>query len=376
MGGRGAGKTFAGSAFVVSEVRSGRARRVALVGETLHDARAVMIEGASGVLAACARWRPRFEPSKRRIVWRNGAVAEFFSGDDPESLRGPQFDLAWCDEFAKWREPQAAFDMLQMALRLGARPRAMVTTTPRNIGPLKRLIAAPDTIVTRAGTAANAANLAPDFLARMALRYGGSALGRQELDGEIVEDDAGALWRRAWIDAARAREAPELERVVVAVDPPAGAGEGADACGVIVAGRAGGEAFVLADRTTQGLSPMGWAGAAARAFDEFEADAIVVEVNQGGELAKQALAQARPGAPVRAVRASRGKAARAEPVALLYERGRVRHVGSLAALEDEMCAFDGARSAGRSPDRVDALVWALTHLMLDGEAGAPRLRRL
>jgi phage terminase large subunit-like protein len=371
LGGRGAGKTRAGAEFILDEIAHGRAKRAALVGETLHDARMVMVEGVSGLLA-CAHPKPEFEPSKRRLTFANGAVAEWFSAEEPDSLRGPQFDLAWCDEFAKWREPQAVMDMLAMALRLGERPRKLVTTTPRNIAALKTLMSADDTALTRARTADNAANLAPVFLKQVVARFAGTALGRQELDGDILEDDRDALFRRAWIDAARVRAAPELERVVIAVDPPVTSGPKADACGIVAAGRAGGDAYVLADRTQENATPLQWASEAARAYADFAADAIVVEVNQGGDLVKGLLKRVAPQAPVRSVRATRSKTARAEPVAMLYEQSRVHHVRSLPHLEDEMCTADG--KTGKSPDRTDALVWALTHLLLDAEAGAPRVR--
>lgn len=377
LGGRGAGKTRAGAEFIAGEALSGRAGRIALVGETLIEARQVMVEGASGLLHVMdEKRRPRFLPSRRRLEWPNGAVAQLYSGDDPESLRGPQHALAWCDEYAKWRAPQETLDTLQMGLRLGEQPRAMITTTPRNVAALKALMADPLTAVTRARTRDNAANLPKRFLQRMAAAYDGTRLGRQELDAELLEDDANALWRRAWIDAARVRNAPALARVICAVDPPVTSGPNADACGIVVAGEADGEIYILADRTVQGLSPAQWAQHAARAAAAYGAEAIAVECNQGGELVSGLLRNAAPDQRVVSVTARLGKQLRAQPVALLYEQGRVHHVGALAALEDEMCLFGGGMPPGKSPDRVDALVWAVTQLTARLHAAEPRLRRL
>ena len=372
LGGRGAGKTRAGAEWVRAmalgkpDVTDRPARRIALVAETWHDARSVMVEGVSGILAVHApAERPLFEPSNSRLVWPNGAIAQLYSADDPEALRGPQFDAAWCDELAKWRRAEAAWDMLQFALRLGSLPRQLVTTTPRNLPLLARLIDDPTTVVTRAATAANADNLAPSFLAEMQRRYGGTALGRQELDGEIITDVAGALWRIDLIDTARVASSPDLARIVVAIDPPVTATATSDACGIVVAGIGeDGRGYVLADRSVQGLQPHQWARAAIAAYHDFAADRIVAEANQGGEMVVTLLHQADATVPVTKVHATRGKWLRAEPVAALYAEGRVAHVGRHDRLEAEMCAFDGTRPGGRSPDRLDALVWALTALML------------
>jgi phage terminase large subunit-like protein len=381
LGGRGAGKTRAGAEWVRAKAL-GRsltgARRIALVGETLADVRRVMIEGQSGLLAVHhASERPHFEPSKGQVVWKSGALAQVFSAEDPDSLRGPQFDAAWCDEVAKWRHPGRTWDMLQFALRLGERPQMVATTTPRATAFLKKLIADAGTVVTRAATADNADNLAPTFLAEMTRRYAGTALGRQELFGDIVDDTSGALWRRDWIEAHRVAGAPELAAVVVAVDPPVTATAASDACGIVVAGLGpDGRAYVIADRTLQGREPQVWARAVIAAYGDFLADRVVAEVNQGGDLVTTVLRQIDANVTVRTVRATRGKWLRAEPVAALYAEGRVAHVGTFAALEDQMCAFgaDGL-SKGRSPDRLDALVWALTDLMV-GAAGRPAVRRL
>ena len=381
--GRGAGKTWAGARWVrglalgLPPFATRPVGRIALVGETGHDVREVMVEGVSGVLAAHARReRPVWIPSRRRLEWSNGAIAQGFSAEDPESLRGPQFDAAWADELAKWRQADAAFDMLQFALRLGEQPRQVITTTPRPSGLIKRLLADPRTAVTRAATRANAFNLAPAFLETIAARYAGTRLGRQELDGEIVEDRPDALWSRALIEAARIAAPPSLERIVVAVDPPASTGRRAAACGIVAAGRAGDLICVLADETVTGLSPAGWAAKAIALWRRLQADALVVEVNQGGEMARAVLAEADPSVPVTAVHARRGKWLRAEPVAALYEQGRVKHAGLFPALEDEMCDFgvDGL-SSGRSPDRLDALVWAVSALSFGAKRG-PRVRGL
>jgi phage terminase large subunit-like protein len=384
LGGRGAGKTRAGAEWIAAKAAgraqdgSPAAKRIALVGETLGDVRRVMIEGVSGLLEICAPGeQPCFEPSKGQVTFASGAIAQVFSAEDPDSLRGPQFDAAWCDEVAKWRHPQRTWDMLQFALRLGEAPQMVATTTPRATPFLKRLIADAGTVTTRAATADNADNLAPSFVQEMTRRYAGTALGRQELFGEIVDDTSGALWRRDWIEAQRLTAAPELGSIVVAVDPPVTSTATSDACGIVVAGRgADGRGYVLADRTLQGREPQVWARAVIAAYREFLADRVVAEVNQGGDLVTTVLRQIDENVAVRTVRATRGKWLRAEPVATLYAEGRVAHVGAFEALEDQMCAFgaDGL-AKGRSPDRLDALVWALTDLMVDAPA-RPLVRRL
>lgn len=367
LGGRGAGKTRAGAEWVRGLARAEADARIALVGETLADARAVMVEGVSGLLAVHPpERRPRYEPSKRQVIFASGAIAQLFSAEDPESLRGPQFTAAWCDELGKWRRPQDTWDMLQFGLRLGRAPRQMVTTTPRPIPLIKALLADPRVAVTRVATRANAANLAPSFLSAVVGRYRGTRLGRQELEAELLEDRPDSLWPRALLERCRVVAAPPLRRVVVAVDPPASSSAGADACGIVVAGLSEeGHAYVLADLTRAGLRPLDWARRVVAAYHAHEADRIVVEVNQGGDMVEAVLAQVDRSVPVRAVRAYRGKYLRAEPVAALYEQGRVAHVGAFPALEDEMSDFgaDGL-SGGASPDRVDALVWALTDLCL------------
>lgn len=384
IGGRGCGKTRAGAEWIDALARGDPAftpepiGRIALVGETYHDVRDVMIEGESGLLTLSRRrrGRPSWLPSRRRLVWENGAVAQAFSAEEADSLRGPQFGAAWCDEIAKWRDAEAAFDMLQFGLRLGSRPRSLVTTTPRPVPLIRRLLSDPLTVVTRARTSDNAEHLAPDFLSAVVGRYAGTRLGRQELDGELISDRPDALWAREAIEANRVAAAPDLSRIIVAVDPPASSGARSDSCGIVAAGRRDERAYVLADESLARAAPQAWAGAALALYHRLQADALVVEVNQGGEMATAVLAQCDPAVPVVPVRASRGKYLRAEPVSLLYARGLVHHVGAMPALEDEMCDFaaDGL-SGGGSPDRLDALVWALTSLMLDSRA-EPRIRRL
>jgi phage terminase large subunit-like protein len=382
LGGRGAGKTRAGAEWVRELALADPKACIALIGETEHDAREVMVEGVSGLFAVHRRHeRPQWIPSRRRLEWKNGAVAQVFSAEDPESLRGPQFSAAWADELAKWRQAEATFDMLQFGLRLGGRPRQVITTTPRPIALLKRLLADARTAVTHAGTRSNAYNLAPAFIDTVLSRYHGTKLGRQEIDGEIVEERTDALWKRAQIEACRVEAAPakelNLSRVVVAVDPPASARKGADACGIVAAGRGpDGTIYVLADDSAAGLSPQAWAVKAIALWRRLAADALVAEVNQGGDMVKAVIREADASVPVVTVRATRGKYLRAEPVAQLYEQGRVKHAGTFPALEDEMCDFglDGLTS-GRSPDRLDALVWAVTALTF-GARGEPRVRGL
>ncbi len=385
LGGRGAGKTRLGAEWVRALAHGrgpysdARYRHIALVGESDHDVREVMIEGPAGLLRTSPRAeRPIWLPSRGRLEWRNGAVAEAFSAEDPDSLRGPQFDAAWCDELAKWRNADAAFDMLQFGLRLGARPRQLITTTPRPIPLLKRLIADPRTAVTRAGTIANAAHLSPAFLDEVLARYAGTRLGRQEIDGEIIEDRPDALWTRAMIEAARVAVAPALLRIAVGIDPPASSRQGADACGIVAAGRAeDGVIYVLEDATVKGLSPAGWATRAIALYRRLKADTLVAEVNQGGDMVGAVLRNVDPSVPLKTVHATRGKYLRAEPVAALYAQARVKHVAPpKEELEDQMCDFGlTGLSSGGSPDRLDALVWAVTELTMRVGQG-PRIRRL
>jgi phage terminase large subunit-like protein len=378
LGGRGAGKTRAGAEWVRSVALADGQSRIALVGETEHEVRSVMVEGVSGLLAVHRSDEDlKWYPARRRLEWKSGAVAEIFSAENYEGLRGPQFSAAWCDELAKWRQAEATFNMLQFGLRLGQRPRQVITTTPRPIPLLKKLIGDAAAAMTHAGTAANALNLAPSFVEQVLARYKGTRLGRQEIDGEIIEERADALWTRAGLESCRVAVAPPLTRIVIAVDPPASAKRGADACGIVAAGRAGdGAIYVIEDASVSGLSPQGWATKAVSLWHRLKADSLVAEVNQGGDMVKAVIAEADPEVPVVAVRATRGKWQRAEPVSLMYEQGRVRHAGAFPELEDEMCDFgiDGL-SSGRSPDRLDALVWAVAALTF-AKKGEPRVRGL
>ncbi len=392
LGGRGAGKTRAGAEWVRAQVEGGLplapgpARRVALVGETFDQVREVMVFGESGIMACSPPdRRPQWKAGEAKLIWPNGAEAKAYSAHDPEGLRGPQFDAAWVDELAKWRKGQETWDMLQFALRLGEDPRVCVTTTPRNVQVLSDLLEAPTTVITHAATEANRANLAASFLDEVRRRYAGTRLGRQELDGVLLSDIEGALWSADMLMQAQERQAPQLDRIVVAVDPSVTASHAADACGIVVAGVSmkgdprNWEAWVLADETVQGVGPIGWAEAAVAAYELYEADRLVAEVNQGGLLVEEVVRQVSDTVPFKAVHASRGKVARAEPVAALYEQGRVHHLPGLAELEAQMGQMTVAGFQGKgSPDRVDALVWAVHELMIEPAKShrVPRVRRL
>ena len=392
LGGRGAGKTRAGAEWVRGMVEGstasapGRARRMALVGETYDQALAVMVKGDSGIIACSPPDRcPRWIAGERRLEWPNGAEARLYSAHDPEALRGPQFDAAWSDELAKWPKGQETWDMLQFGLRLGDHPQQVVTTTPRNVAVLKTLLSRNSTVVTHAATEANRAYLAPSFLREVQARYGQTRLGRQELNGELLEDAEGALWTRAQLDRLRVSVRPQGGRVIVAVDPPVTGHAGSDACGIVAisveetGAPHGWRAVVLEDATVTAASPMAWAEAAAATYHRHGAARMVAEVNQGGDLVGLIMRQVDPHVNLRMVRAVTAKAARAEPVAALYEQGRVRHLGVLSALEDEMCLMTlRGYQGGRSPDRLDALVWALSDGLLRPGAHAlnPKIRGL
>ena len=383
MAGRGAGKTRAGAEWVRREVmqatRRGERLRIALVAPTLHDARSVMLEGESGLLSLNwpAHLRPDYEPSRRQVRWPSGALAQLFSADEPDSLRGPQFHRAWCDEIGRWKRGEQVWDMLMMGLRLGEHPRVLATTTPAPTPLIRRLLNDPEVWRSHAKTTDNAANLGAGFIEAMQARYAGTRLGRQELDGEFIDDVPDGLFARAAIEAGRVRPdaVSPLERVVVAVDPPASAGAQGSCCGIVVAGRAAnGRFYVLEDASVENAPPLTWARAALAAYRRHEADRIVAEVNQGGDMVEAVLRQLAPDVPVRPVRASRGKAVRAEPVAALYEQGRVHHAGAFPELEDQLVDFERIIESGGSPDRADALVWALTALMRP--LPQPRIRSL
>ncbi|HYW14986.1 MAG TPA: terminase family protein [Allosphingosinicella sp.] len=415
LAGRGFGKTRMGAEWVRRMAAADGRVRIALVGATLAEARAVMVEGSSGILAVCPDdERPAWEPSLGRLRFPGGARATIYSAAEPDSLRGPQHHFAWCDEIAKWLFGPAAWDNLMLGLRCGPMPRAVATTTPRPVALVRKLYAQDMTAKTRGRTSDNAAHLAGAFLADVEREYGGTRLGRQELDGELIEDVEGSLWPRDLIERCRcalplpgreglgvgppkAAETPPPEslaplayppptppfqgggsrRVVIGVDPPASV-EG-DACGIVVCVLLGDVAYVVDDASVSGRSPEGWARAVAGVAHKWGADRVVAEGNQGGAMVESVLRAADVDLPVRMVHASVGKAARAEPVAALFERGAAKFAGAFPELEDELAgliAGGGYEGPGRSPDRADAMVWAMTELMLGRRRAEPRIRRL
>jgi phage terminase large subunit-like protein len=375
MAGRGFGKTRTGAEWVKEHVEAGTAGRIALIAPTAGDARDVMIEGPAGLLAVSSPWlRPEYEPSKRRLTWPNGATASTFSSEEADRLRGPQHDLAWADEIAAMAEPSGVWDMLMFGLRIGAHPRWLATTTPKPVKLLRELLAREgrDVVVTPGSTFANAANLAPNFLEGIKARYGGTRLGRQELEAELLSDVPGALWQLDWIDRDRVERAPELKRIVVAVDPAVSTNEGSDETGIVVAGiDANRHGYVIEDLSGR-YAPHEWAAVAVNAYRRHKADRIIAEKNNGGDMVETTIRMVSTNVSFKAVHASRGKVTRAEPISALYEQKKVHHLGTLTQLEDQMCAFtsdfDRSRS-GYSPDRVDALVWALSELL--GEVHTP-----
>jgi phage terminase large subunit-like protein len=381
MAGRGFGKTRAGAEWVRGIAERDGAARIALVGASLYDARSIMVEGESGLLAiAPLDLRPNWLPSRRELRWPNGARAHIYGASDPDMLRGPQHSHGWCDEIGKWPHGVLAWDNLAMGTRLGAHPRIVATTTPRPVPLVVRLAADPSVMVTRGRTQDNVANLPGAFLAEMERGFAGTRLGRQELDGELLLEIEGALWTRALLEQCRHMDALErdaLVRLVVAVDPPAR--ESGDACGIVAAGIDGaGMAYVLEDATVEGARPERWARRVADTAERWQADRVVAEANNGGDMVAAVLRAANIYLPVKMVHASRGKSARAEPVAALYETGRVKHAGLFNMLEDQLCGMtiDGRyEGPGRSPDRADALVWALTEISLS-RSGNARLRTL
>jgi phage terminase large subunit-like protein len=365
LAGRGFGKTRTGAEWV--RATKEQCSRIALVAPTAADVRDVVVEGESGILATSPPWdRPTYEPSKRRLTWKNGAIATCYSADEPDRLRGPQHDAAWGDEVAAWRYPDA-FDMLMFGLRLGSNPRCVVTTTPKPVKLVRDLIKRAsnpnDVRITRGSTYENRSNLAPAFFEQIVARYEGTRLGRQELNAELLEDVPGALWTRALIERAFTDTAPPLRRIVVAIDPAGGSSEESDETGIVACGSTQeGHGYVLADESGR-YSPDGWARKAVDLYRKLDADRIIAEVNFGGEMVEATIRAVAPYVPVKVVHASRGKQVRAEPISALYEQNRVHHVGHLPLLEDQMCNW--APGAKESPDRMDALVWALTELIGD-----------
>jgi phage terminase large subunit-like protein len=376
LAGRGFGKTKTGAEWVRGEVEKGKRGRLALVARTAADVRDVMVEGESGILACSPPWfKPKYEPSKRRLTWPNGAQATTYSADQPDLLRGPQHDGFWADEVAAWQY-EDAYDQLMFGLRLGKDPRGVATTTPRPTRLIKRLIKDKATHVTTGTTFENKANLAPTFFTQVVGRYQDTRLGMQELYAQLLDDAQGALWKRdAMIEAHRVTEHPDLVRIVVAVDPavadPSRNSEESDTAetGIVVAGvAANGHGYILDDKSLQ-ASPLGWASEAVTAYKKYKADRIVAEQNNGGALVESNIRTVDRQVSYSAVWASRGKYTRAEPVSSLYEQGKVHHVGLFPLLEDQMCQWEPL-TGQKSPDRLDALVWALTELMLPSETTA------
>lgn len=348
-------------------MESGKASRIALVAATASDARDVMVEGESGILAVSPPWnRPKYEPSKRRITWPNGATATTYSADEPDRLRGPQQDSAWCDEIAAWRYEEA-WDQLQFGLRIGVRPRVVVTTTPRPTKLVKDLVKSETTIVTTGSTYDNRENLAPVFFSHVVSKYEGTRLGRQELRAEILDDTPGALWTLLDIEAHRVEHVPELKRIVVGVDPAMTSGETSDETGIIVAGIDHRNHVYVTGDLSDRMSPAEWARVAVNAYHEYKADRIVAEVNNGGDLVETVIRTIDKNVAYRKVHASKGKTTRAEPVAALYEQGKVHHVGMFAKLEDQMCSWV-PKPGAKSPDRMDALVWTIYDLVLKAQS--------
>lgn len=366
LSGRGWGKTRTGAEWVRGLAESGTVERIALVGPTAADVRDVMVEGESGLLAiAPDSNRPHYEPSKRRLTWPNGTQASMFSSEEPSRLRGPQFGAAWLDELGAWQNAQDTWDMLQFGLRLGKHPRQIITTTPRPIKLLRELLKREGVVVTRGSTYDNRENLAPSFLSSIISRYEGSRLGRQEINAELLEDSPGALWRRDMLEAARIEKAamPPLRRIVIALDPAVSVSEGADETGIIVAGLgADNRGYVLEDASGK-FSPTDWARRAVALYHKWNADRVVAEINQGGLMVENTLRMIDRSVSYKGVHASRGKITRAEPISALFEQGRVSLVGAFPELEDQLCTFSPGVSD--SPDRLDAMVWALTELMVD-----------
>ncbi len=377
LAGRGAGKTWAAASYVNEQATVGAVRRIALLGATANDTRYTMVEGESGILAAAraAGTDVEYEGGKGLITWPSGALARCFSADTPDQLRGPEHDLAWCDEAAAWRRAEDTWSNLLLTMRIGTQPRIVITTTPRPVRLIRDLVARDGTdgiVVRRMSTYDNRPNLAPQFFAQLVRKFEGTRLARQELLAELLEDVPGALWSREVLEATRVERAPEhLQRVTIGVDPAGSSAEGADMTGIIACGLgADGEGYVLADLSKRG-TPREWASAAIAAYHSLKADKIVIERNYGGEMARATLASVDPAVPVKEVTSSRGKVLRAEPIGSIFEQRRAHIVGMLPELEDQMCSFtiDWDRARDGSPDRVDALVFAMTDLMLSEKPG-------
>lgn len=374
LAGRGSGKTRAGAEEMWWPASGSEPERIAVVGPTSNDVRKTCFEGESGLLSVIPRGMVESYNRTSLELWlRNGTYFVGYSSEEPERLRGPQHHRAWCDEFAAWKYLEETWDMLLFGLRLGDDPRVVVTTTPKPSKVLRELLTEEDTRLSRASTFDNAPNLPRKFLEKLRKKYEGTRLGRQELHAEVLDDNPWALWSQQLIDQHRVRQAPTMRRIVVAIDPPVTTGDDADECGIVAAGvdaqsRDTAHCYVLQDLSVQGYSPNEWARRAVDLYHQLEANAIVAEVNNGGELIAEVIRHVDPGVPVVQVRASRGKVIRAEPVAALYEQGRVHHVARFGQLEDQMCDFTtdfDKKVMGYSPDRVDALVWAITNLVVD-----------
>ena len=366
LAGRGFGKTRAGAEWVRAQVESGRAGRIALVARTPAEIRNTMVEGPSGLLSICPPWAmPEYETTNKKLIWPNGATAFIYSSYEPDQLRGQQFEAAWCDELASWKYPRDTWDTLAFTLRFGADPRIVVTTTPKPLALLKELVARPDIIVTRGTTYDNEDNMPHSFFSHIRSRYEGTKIGRQEIHADLIDQSEDALWEREWIDDSRVETAPDsLAQVVVAIDPSVTSNPRSSETGIVVAGvDSENHCYVLADGSER-MSPNKWAERAMSLYDRYSADRIVGEVNNGGDLVQEVLRTASGAGTFsfRAVTASRGKYARAEPIAALYEQGKVHHVGTFPDLEDQMCTWTPNGSYEISPDRIDALVWAITHL--------------
>jgi len=378
LAGRGFGKTKAGSEWVSAFARAHPDASIALIAAMVEEARDVMVEGRSGLLAV-ARFEEReamiWQPSRRRLVFASGARAFLYSAANPDGLRGPEHHIAWCDELAKWRHAERAWYNLGLGLRLGTKPRALVTTTPRGVPALRRILAAPRNAATGGPTWANPHN-AEDFVASQVEAHGGTRFGRQELEGVLLEDFEGALWTWELIEKSRVETVPEgCRRVVIGVDPP-GSAEG-NMCGIVVVMLgADGIGYVVADLSVGGLSPDGWAKKVAAAAEAWGADRVIAEKNYGGEMVASVLRTAGVGLPVTLAHADEGKTARAEPVAVLFESGKAKLAGRFPELEEEMAGLTygrGYQGPGRSPDRADAMVWALTELLVRKKRASPRI---